>query len=201
MNHSRPDDAYDLQELWQRFKGWLQLHAPGDYGTLHPGASREKISRLESDIGFPLNGDLKALLAMSDGVVQRVSSMDPGAFILGYSLLGTVEILEGQRYLSSMAEGFVEDGYEEAVGRIAHTRWVPFAQGVTGDVLFVDHRDGHFGEVGEMSFGSPEYQLLWPGLGLMLRDLCSAVEGMTGLPEIGVYPLVHEGRMLEWPTL
>ncbi|KNE79243.1 hypothetical protein ADZ36_28645 [Streptomyces fradiae] len=192
----------DVRELWLRFEGWLRQHAPGDCAALHPGAGEAEIAGLEREIGFPLHGELKALLALRNGVTPRESSMEPGAFLLGYSLLDTAGIPEWQRKFASMAEKAAEDGYEEeVVGRIAHGRWVPFAQGITGDLLFVDHRESHFGEVGEMFFGSPEYRLLWPGMAQMLRDMCAAVEDMTELSVAGVRPAVHQERMLEWPAV
>ncbi len=86
----------------------------------------------------------------------RRSSTQAGAFLLGYSLLDTAGILEWQQNLADTAREAVEEGYEEEViGRTAHERWVPFAQSLTGDLLFVDHRGDHEAEVGELCFGSP----------------------------------------------
>lgn len=100
-----------------------------------------------------------------------------------------------------MAQEAVQEGYEEeVVGRTAHDQWVPFAQSLTGDLLFVDHRSDHYGDVGEISFGDPEYLWLWPCMGLMLYDLCNAVEGLTRLPTVRCSPSIHEGRMVEWVT-
>ncbi|WP_238154024.1 SMI1/KNR4 family protein [Streptomyces xinghaiensis] len=190
-----------MQELWRRFEEWLRRNAPGDHSALRPGASDADISRLESGVGFPLHGELTALLSEHNGVTPRRSSTEPGAFLLGYSLLDTQGILEWHQNLSSMAHEAVEEGYEEeVVGRTAHPQWVPFAQAVTGDLLFVDHRAGHCGEVGEISFGDPEYALLWPSMTPMLTDLCDAVEGSLPLPAARRRPSVHEGRMLEWVT-
>ncbi|MFH8894850.1 SMI1/KNR4 family protein [Streptomyces coeruleorubidus] len=190
-----------MQELWRRFEEWIRQNAPGDYSTLRPGASDVDISRLESGVGFPLHGELKSLLSEHNGVTPRRSSMAPGAFLLGYSLLDIEGILEWHQNLSTMAQEAVEEGYEEeVVGRTAHTQWVPFAQALTGDLLFVDHRTGHHGEVGEISFGDPEYLPLWPSMTLMLTDLCDAVEGSLRLPTARRRPSVHEGRMLEWVT-
>ncbi|KNE79394.1 hypothetical protein ADZ36_27860 [Streptomyces fradiae] len=195
------DGMYNMQELWRRFEEWLRRNAPGDYSALRPGASEAEVSRLESEVGFPLHGELKALLSEHNGVTPRRSSTEPGAFLLGYSLLDTHGILEWHQNLSSMAHEAVEEGYEEeVVGRTAHPQWVPFAQALTGDLLFVDHRAGHYGEVGEISFGDPEYALLWPSMTPMLTDLCDAVEGSLPLPAARCRPSVHEGRMLEWVT-
>lgn len=199
MNHSAPKETFCFEELWQRFEGWLIHHTPEDYGVLRSGASGAEISKLEGKIGFSINGDLKSLLSKHNGVASRRSSMEAGAFVLGYSLLGAEGILEWQQNLAAMAQDAVEEGYEEeVVGRTAHERWVPFAQSLSGDLLFVDHRSEHYGDVGEISFGAPEYLWLWPGMGLMLHDLCNSVESMSRLPALGRRPSVHEGRMLEW---
>lgn len=201
MNRLAPGGALNVQELWQRFEDWLRRNAPGDYAALRPGASDADISKLEDAIGFSLQPDLTSLLMQHDGVNPRRSSMEPGAFLLGYSLLDTEKILEWQQNLAAMAEEALEEGYEEeVVGRIAHDRWVPFAQSLTGDLLFVDHRSGRYGDVGEMSFGDPEYLWLWPGMGLMLHDLCNAVENSARLPTVRRRPSIYEGRMLEWVT-
>lgn len=199
MHHSMPEEIFHIEELWQRFQGWLIRNAPEDHQAIRSGASGAEISELEDKIGFSINGDLKLLLSKNNGVIPRRSSTGAGAFILGYSLLDTEGILEWQQNLADMAREAVEDGYEEeVVGRTAHERWVPFAQSLTGDLLFIDHRSDHYGDVGEISFGAPDYLWLWPGIGLMLHDLCDSVEGMSRLPGLGHRPSVHEGRMLEW---
>ncbi|MFF7761839.1 SMI1/KNR4 family protein [Streptomyces griseorubiginosus] len=84
--------------------------------------------------------------------------------------------------------------------RTADVRWVPPARNISGDLLFVDHRSHHAGEIGEISFGDPEYRPLWPRMDLMLADLCEALEKgipVTCVPRI---PRLYEGRMLEWPV-
>ncbi|WP_369384167.1 SMI1/KNR4 family protein [Streptomyces sp. cg36] len=199
MDQSASDGPFHFEHLWKRFDDWLTCNAPEEHAVLRPGASDADILTLEVGIGFQLTGDLKALLSMHNGVTPRRSSMEAGGFVLGYSLLGTEGILEWQQNLAEMAEDAEEEGYEEeVVGRTAHRQWVPFAQKLSGDLLFVDHRIEHYGEVGEISFGSPEYVWLWPGMGLMMDDICRAVEGMSPLPTVGCRPSIHEERMLEW---
>ncbi|WJV44538.1 SMI1/KNR4 family protein [Streptomyces flavofungini] len=199
MNHPAPEEAWRFEGMWQRFEEWLAQNAPADHHTLRSGASSAEIAKLQQEIGFSVHDDLKLLLTKHNGVIPRRSSMGAGGFVLGYSLLDTRGILEWQQNLAAMAREAVEEGYtEEVVGRTAHEQWVPFAQSLTGDLLFVDHRSDHFGGIGEISFGSPEYLWLWPGLGLMFHDMCVAVEGMARLPTLGRRPSVHEARMLEW---
>ncbi|MEU1002728.1 SMI1/KNR4 family protein [Streptomyces tibetensis] len=196
MSHA----PHDTAQLWERLERWLSEHAPGEYASMRAGASEADISQLEEGLGFPLHPELKALLARHDGVIPPRGSTDPGTFLLNYALLDTRRILEGQRRLVSMVEDAVEEGDEDLVaGRIAHREWVPFAQGFSGDMLFVDHRRGdHYGEVGEISFGDPDYRVLWASQELMLEELCEGVENgspVTSLPRV---PSVHEGRKLEW---
>ncbi|MEV6791138.1 SMI1/KNR4 family protein [Streptomyces sp. NPDC051320] len=194
-------EARDIAELWQRFESWLAEHAPGDYASLRAGASDGDIDRLEAGLGFPLHEDLRSVLELHNGVTMREASTEPGAFLLGYSLLDVDGILEAHRMLVSMAEDAYKDGDEDlVVGRTAHSRWVPLAQDIGGDLLFVDHRDRRLGEIGEMSFGDPEYQMRWPHMDLMLADLCDAVEHLTPVTSIPRVPSVFQGRMLEWPV-
>ncbi|MGX2996138.1 SMI1/KNR4 family protein [Streptomyces sp. JNUCC 64] len=184
--------------LWERFTEWLRHNAPEDHAVLLPGIGAEETGTLERELGFPLDDGLKALLSVCCGVVPRSASTEPGAFVFGHSLLDAAGIVEWQRYFADAARDLVADGYGDNVGALAHPAWVPFAQAVTGDLLFIDHRDGHRGAVGEMFFGSPEYRPLWPGVAEMLRAMCVAVETDTPLPELGWKPVVWEGRMLEW---
>ncbi|MFF3159477.1 SMI1/KNR4 family protein [Streptomyces sp. NPDC057910] len=201
MGHLVSAESFRFEELWQRFEGWLLRNTPEDHIALRPGASDSDILKLESGIGFEINRDLKKLLSMHNGVAARRTSTEAGAFVLGYSLLDAEGILEWQQNLAEMAEEAEEDGYEdEVIGRTAHRQWVPLAQSLTGDLIFIDHRSDHYGDIGELSFGSPEYTWLWPGMGLMMHDLCNAVESMMPLPALGRRPSVHQGRLLEWGT-
>ncbi|MGW0118623.1 SMI1/KNR4 family protein [Streptomyces sp. NPDC003327] len=193
---------HDIVPSWSRITRWLEKHAPGDHAALRPGASDAALAALEDGLGFPLHPELRALLAVCDGVVPRRASGEAGAFLVGHSLLDTERVLEWQRYLASRAEDAVEEGYEdEVVGRTADDRWVPFAQALTGDLLFVDHREEGYGTVGELSFGDPDHRRPWSGPEAMFEDLATAMERGTPLRGTGRRPVVHEGRMLEWPTV
>ena len=188
-----------LTELWQRFDDWLAEHAPGDHGALRPGCPVGGIKRLEDGLGFSLHEDVRTTLGLHNGVTMRRASTEPGAFLLGYSLLDVDGILEAHRDLVSMVEDAREEGEEDlVVGRIADGQWVPLARNIAGDLLFVDHRHHHWGEVGEMSFGDPEYRMLWPRMDLMLVDLCDSVENSAPVTPVPRVPVVYEGRMLEW---
>lgn len=189
----------DLAELWERFENWLAGHAPGDYTSLRPGASQDDIDNLEDGLGFPLHEDVRTTLRRHDGVTARRASTEPGAFLLGYSLLGVEGVLDAHRDLLSLLEEAGEQGEEDlVVGRMAHSKWVPLARSLTGDMLFVDHRSHCIGEIGEMSFGDPEYRLLWPRMDLMLGDLCASVENGTPVTSVPRVPSLHEERMIDW---
>ncbi|MFF0017047.1 SMI1/KNR4 family protein [Streptomyces sp. NPDC005374] len=189
----------DPTELWQRFEAWLAAHAPGDHGVLREGCTERDIERLEEGLGFPVHEAVRTTLLRHNGVVMRRASTEPGAFLLGYSLLDVDGILAAHRDLVSMVEDAREEGEEDLVlGRIADSRWVPLAQDFSGALLFMDHRPQHWGEIGEMSFGDPEYHMRWPRLDLMLADLCDSMENGTPVTSLPRVPVLHEGRMLEW---
>ncbi|MFF4501594.1 SMI1/KNR4 family protein [Streptomyces sp. NPDC001401] len=188
-----------LTELWHRFENWLAEHAPGDHGSLRPGCPDGEIKRLEDGLGLPLHEDVRTTLGLHNGVTMRRASTEPGAFLLGYSLLDVDGILDAHRDLVSMVKDAREEGEEDlVVGRIADSQWVPLARNVAGDLLFVDHRYHHSGEIGEMSFGDPEYRMLWPRMDLMLADLCDSVENRTPVTSVPRVPHLYEGRMLDW---
>ena len=188
-----------LAHMWRSFENWLAEHAPGDYETLLPGGSEGDIERLEDGLGFSVHEDVRTILRLHNGVTIRRASTEPGAFLLGYSLLSVDGILAAHRDLVSMVDDAREEGDEElVVGSIADSQWVPFAQNMSGDLLFVDHRYHYAGEIGEISFGDSEYQLLWPRMDLMMADLCNSVRTRTPVTAVPRVPSVHEGRMLEW---
>ncbi|MQY36939.1 hypothetical protein SRB17_49410 [Streptomyces sp. RB17] len=188
-----------LAHLWRSFENWLAEHAPGDYESLLPGASEGDINRLEDGLGFSVHEDVRTTLGLHNGVTMRRASTEPGAFLLGYSLLDVDGILAAHHDLVSMVDDAREEGEEDLVaGRIADSQWVPFAQNMSGDLLFVDHRYHHAREIGEISFGDPEYQLLWPRMDLMMADLYNSVMARTPVTTVPRVPSVHAGRMLEW---
>ncbi|KUN03531.1 hypothetical protein AQI95_23880 [Streptomyces yokosukanensis] len=188
-----------LAQLWHNLATWLAEHAPGDYESLLPGASEGEIKRLEDGLGFSVHEDVRTTLRLHNGVTMRRASTEPGAFVLGYSLLDVNGILGAYRDLVSMVEDAREEGEEElVVGRIADSRWVPLAQNMSGDLLFVDHRYHYAGEIGEISFGDPEYRMLWPRMDLMMADLCNSVKARIPVTAVPRVPSLHEGRMLEW---
>lgn len=192
-------DIPELAHLWRSFETWLAEHAPGDHESLLPGSSQGDIDRLESGLGFSIHEDMRTILMLHNGVAVREASADPGAFLLGYSLLSVDGILAAHQDLVSMVEDAREEGEEDlVVGRIADRHWVPFAQNMSGDLLFVDHRHHHAGEVGEVSFGDPEYRLLWPRMDLMMVDLCNSLKTRSPVTNVPRVPSVYEGRMLEW---
>jgi len=177
----------DLSGLWRRFEGWLAEHASGDHAALRAGASNADFSRLEAGLGFPVHDDVREVLRLHNGVIMRRGSMEPGAFLLGYSLLDVDCILEAHRELVTMVEDAREDGDEDVVvGKIADAAWVPFARDLGGDMLFIDHRDGLRGEVCEISFGDPSYRTLWPSMRLMMEALCTSVESGRPLASLRV---------------
>ncbi|MDH6450026.1 cell wall assembly regulator SMI1 [Streptomyces sp. SAI-119] len=191
----------DLVALWQRFTDWLGAHAPADLATLRPGCADGELGRPADGLGFAVHDDMAATLELHDGVVARRASTEPGAFLLDYGLLDVDGILEAHRDLVATVEDALEEGEEDlVVGRTADIRWVPLARNICGDLLFVDHRPQHAGEIGEMSFGDPEYRMLWPRMDLMLVDLCEALEKRTPVTCVPRIPRLHEGRMLEWPV-
>ncbi|WP_239158326.1 SMI1/KNR4 family protein [Streptomyces sp. SID13726] len=166
---------------------------------MRPGCPDGEFKRLEDGLGFSLHGDVTTTLGLHNGVTTRRASTEAGAFLLGYSLLDVDGILEAHRDLVSMVEDAREEGEEDlVVGRIADRQWVPLARNISGDLLFVDHRRRHSGEIGEMSFGDPEYRVLWPRMDLMLVDLCDSVENGTPVTSVPRVPVVYEGRMIEW---
>ncbi|WP_020136280.1 hypothetical protein [Streptomyces sp. 351MFTsu5.1] len=190
-----------LVDLWRRFTDWLGAHAPADHASLRPGCAEGGLGRLADGLGFAVHDDVRATLGLHDGVVMRRASTEPGAFLLGYSLLGVDGILEAHRDLVAMVADAREEGEEDlVVGRTADVRWVPLARNISGDLLFVDHRPHHAGEIGEISFGDPGYRMLWPRMDLMLADLCEALEKGTPVTCVPRIPRLFEGRMLEWPV-
>lgn len=190
----------ELTGLWTQIESWLAGHAPGDFATLNAGVSDQEITRLASGLGFPLHPDLRWFLGVRGGCRPPGTSMDPGAFFLGFTLLDIDGILTAHRELVDMVDESVEQGYADSViGSTAHPSWVPLARDFTGDIVFVDHRQGFDGAVGIMSFGDPEPTHPWPSLASMFQDMLSALRSGAALASVpSLTPRVHEERMVQW---
>lgn len=187
------------KELWQRFEGWLSEHAPADAEWLLPPASVAEIDGLEEALGFPLHPDLRELLELHNGTSPRSGGAQPGAFLFWYSPLTTEGIIAAHRNVLSVLDDAREADEEDIVlGMMAHPRWVPFAENICGDIVFLDHREQQAGEIGLMSYGSPQYQLLWPSMDVMWEELYASVKEGSLLRPVGMQPSVEDGRILRW---
>ncbi|GAA1901833.1 SMI1/KNR4 family protein [Streptantibioticus ferralitis] len=190
------------KELWQRFEGWLSEHAPADAAWLLPPATAAEIDHLEEALGFPLHPDLKDLLKLHNGTSSRSGGAQPGAFLFGYSPLATEGIIAAHRNVLAVLEGAREEDEEDLVlGIMVHPRWVPFAEDICGDIVFLDHREQHEGQIGLLSYGSPQYEPLWPSMDVMWEQVYASTEGGTPLRPVDMQPSVEDGRILRWSVV
>ncbi|MEV4876118.1 SMI1/KNR4 family protein [Streptomyces cyaneofuscatus] len=193
-------DPKDIIAQWRRLEGWLAAHSPGDYSTLRRGATGEEIDHVENELTYSLHPSLKKLFSLRDGVNKRRTSLDPGAFLLNYSMLSSGRALDEQRGLESVIEDAIEEGIESyVIGTLADARWVPFAGTFSGSILFVDHRPGvSYGKIGEIIPGNPEYVVLWDSLEAMLSDLCDALDAWAPLSGKNLTPILTGDGHLQW---
>jgi cell wall assembly regulator SMI1 len=203
-------DAF--QRIWERFEGWLVTHAPNDHAALRPPAGAGAITGLESRLGFSLHPELRALLELHDGVPDPGTGGGPGRFRagaflpFGYHLIGVDGVTS--RYdgiVADLAEEAEEDsaecpaayrGFLDGDALREHIRrWVPFASGGDGDIVFVDHRlgasYGHVYAFGVATGGWPPVR--WAdNLTDLFDHLAGALE--TGESFQGLRPGIHESR-------
>ncbi|MEU1628067.1 SMI1/KNR4 family protein [Streptomyces sp. NPDC020096] len=190
------------KESWQRFEGWLSKHAPADAAWLLPPATAAEIDHLEEALGFSLHPDLKDLLKLHNGTSPRSGGAQPGAFLFGYSPLTTDGIISSYRDMLAVLDNAREE-YEGdiALGAMAHPRWVPFAEDICGDIVFLDQREQHEGRIGLMSYGSPQYEPLWPSMDVMWEQVYASAEGGTPLRPVSMKPSVEHGGILRWSVV
>ncbi len=189
-------------ESWQRFEGWLSEHAPADAAWLLPPATAAEIHHLEEALGFPLHPDLKDLLKLHNGTSPRDGGADPGAFLFDFSPLTTEGIIAAHRDMLAVLESAREQDEEDLVlGIMVHPRWVPFGQDICGDIVFLDHREENAGRIGTLSYGSPQYQPLWPSMDAMWEQVYASLKAGAPLRPVNMKPSVEDDGILRWSVV
>ncbi|SEM20071.1 SMI1/KNR4 family protein [Streptacidiphilus jiangxiensis] len=194
-----------LRPAWTRFSGWLAVNAPASHASLGRIAFAQEIASLESQLGFRLHPELKALLRLHNGTTGEGSAI----FLpLHHRLIGTAEIL--QSHFALLDLGWHDEnedlpwGEDDLNGHIH--QWVPFAVPLDGGYAFVDHRPGpSYGHVYEMGIGSGDCDgTLWAtSLSSLFAQLADAVEGQAPFRRFAPR-LVHDpdqGSTLTWDIL
>lgn len=158
-----------------RLETWLAAHRPRYLHSLAPGASAAELQSLESSVGVPLPGDLRALLAWHNG--QR-SGAFAGHFEQDWDLMSTTEIAEAKRHLD--AGGPTAAGWQRG--------WIPFASDDADDYLCVDTTQTT-APVRAFWQGKTDHPVIAVSLQAWLADFVAAVErgGYAEDPERGSF--------------
>lgn len=177
--------AFD--QVWDQVLSLLARYSPAARNALRPPATRDEIARLETELGFVLHPDLRALLERNNGVTETTYGKfieEPGAFLpLRYRLLDVEKIASDHRFFVKEAarnrEVFPED---DLWGHM--DQWAPIARSIDAGVLFVDHRPGpRYGHVYEMGIGSGDIdgKLCGPTLTAFFDTVAGALDARTEL--------------------
>ncbi|MFG2887010.1 SMI1/KNR4 family protein [Streptomyces sp. NPDC048297] len=180
-------------ESWTRIESWLSEHAPRTYATLNPPADAESLRAAEEALGLALPPDLVASLLRHDG--SGADQYTQGRFTLPaeYGLLGLEGITRQWHMLGKLLASYDSS----MVGSWWHTQWVPIAEHVTGDTLFVDQRPGpRQGSVGELLTHDGASVGLWASFANLLEQTAEALE--TGEETAECAAVVYGDGSLGW---
>ncbi|MEU5839625.1 SMI1/KNR4 family protein [Streptomyces diacarni] len=174
---------------WSDIEDWLRVHAPASYASLRGPASADDITGLERAVGVKLCDELRALFHQHDGTKTREEAGKGSYFYpKNYRPLTAAESVARHHMLTELLETF-DDGMS---GYWWHSLWVPIAEHVTGDVIFVDHRQGSgFGSVGKFDH-EDSATIRWPSLSNYLRAM---LENITGRTSSQFVPTLVEGAL------
>src|SRR5262249_3641764 len=117
----------DEESSLARLDRWFAQHRPGYHHALLPGATPEELARLDSELGRPLPGELRELLAWHNG--QNPQAI--GCFRDNWILMSTTAIAKAKHELDS-----------DTAGENAKSGWkpslIPFLDDNGGNYLCVD---------------------------------------------------------------
>lgn len=196
-----------VEESWARFEAWLADHAPVTHATLRAPADSAHIAAAEERIGIAFPNDLVTLLSLHDGTCACVPGSGSfwegggGPCLLpgGHALLSVDGIVHTHQMLTGIhgtnADGDADGDADADAGFVSwHPLWIPFAERITGDNLFVDRRPAR-GAIGEFWHDDANIPDLWPSLAAMIADIADAAEQARN---IRYYRPRVEAGVLHW---
>ncbi|MGW4767067.1 SMI1/KNR4 family protein [Nocardia sp. NPDC004278] len=180
----------------------LAVYSPAARTALGPPATPDELARLETDLGFVLHPDLRALLERNNGLIETRHGdfiEQPGAFLpLRYQLLDTAVIASDHRWCVGFgAENIASGLREDSLFGHAH-QWVPIARSIDAGVLFIDHRpEPTYGHVYEAGIGSGAIDgTLWgSSLAAFFDTIASVLNARTDFQDFR--PEVYESELSE----
>jgi cell wall assembly regulator SMI1 len=158
-----------VDAAWHRIETWLAAHAPASSAALAGPASLAKLGEVQQRIGVTVPPELVASLLRHDG-------MGTGGGFLLPSIYRPISVADIGTQSESLC-GILTAGQNESVGSWWHGQFVPFAADGAGDVLFLDQRRGHGGELGESDHeGSVDFSRRPATLTDLLEQTATALE-------------------------
>ena len=171
-------ESADMQNTWNRFEGWLKIHAPHLPGELNAPATDSAIRELESKTGVTLPQDFKKFLKIHNG-------QKPGSegLVEAEELLSTASILsEWTAWKQILDNG---DLPAEAVASRGikpywwNSKWIPITHDGSGNHYCIDldpARGGKKGQVIRMWHDSAERELVASSFKEWISDYVTGLE-------------------------
>jgi molybdopterin molybdotransferase len=140
-----------VEKIVADLEDWFSQHAPKAKEVLLPGATADDIAALEKSVGSTVPDELRSLFAAHDGQQPRsfVSTID-GCMLLSCKRAGKAWSTLGEL----LDAGDLDQPAESKDGKVKAVwwskKWIPFAEGGSGDMLCVDLDPAAKGTAGQV---------------------------------------------------
>jgi cell wall assembly regulator SMI1 len=139
-----------MQEVWKRFKNWLQANAPQLLQDLNPPASEDELQQLATLIGAELPADFLAFYRVHNGQKSKL-----GGLIDAEELLCVSRMIDEWTIWNDLLKGGDFDGStsDPAPGVRAdwwNPGWLPLTYDGAGNHCCLDLAPAEGGSVGQM---------------------------------------------------
>jgi cell wall assembly regulator SMI1 len=176
----------DIDDAWKRIEAWLAANAPAVLPSLLPGASEDKIARLETTLGAQLPADFRESLRRHEGQTEDIESgLFPHSNSLGpapaWRLMDFAYVERRWREMNELAKSGEFAGCKARLTSGEETEvwpagWIPIADDGGGDFACLDLSSAGAGRVVQFCHDSSVRRVFAPSFGAWLATLAADLE-------------------------
>lgn len=175
-----------VDDSWKRIEAWLAAEAPAVLPSLLPGASEDRIARLEASVGAKLPADFRNSLRRHEGQTEDAESgLFPYSNVLGpapaWRLMDFAYIEQRWQEMNELVKIGEFAGRKASLPSGEQTDWwpagwLPVADDGGGDFACLDLSAAGAGRVVQFCHDSPKRRIFAPSFGAWLATLADDLE-------------------------